>query len=197
VGSVARTRPDSCAKYDDEPEIDQLTANVLQAATVAMLGGYYEVIGTCQDNVGAGIGDFGDYEPWAGEEQIAPVLNAMRSMPALRPGTPRRSLSVDSTGAYAALRGCEIVDGKCEQQEAAVVVLNFQNSPLTITVGLHIFGLLPQASTNLLTGEDFSSAIVSPGVLHVELPALGFGLYSLQMPAVDTAPHDQASIAVV
>lgn len=196
VGSVARTRPDFCQEYDED--IDQLAANVLQAAAIAMLGGYYEVIGTCQDDVGAGIGDFGDYEPWAGEAQIAPILNGMRSTPALRPGTPRSLLSVNSTGAYAALRGCEIDAGKCNQQQTAVVVLNFQNSPQTLQVDLQQFGQVPRVLTSLLTNEDVSSAIVSRdgvvGHILVTLPALGFGLYSLKM---HSDLDDQTSIAIV
>jgi len=141
---------------------------------------------TCQDDIGAGIGDFGDYEIWAGEAQMAPVLRAMRKMPALYPGTSRSVVASNSTSAYAAVRGCK--PGSCGQEQAALVVLNFQNSPQTLEVRFPQFALQAQVSGDLLTDKDGPS-IIQEDDLHmsVTLPPLGFGLYSIQMSEEPTA----------
>merc|ERR1711865_219512 len=142
------------------------------------LGGYYEVHSTCQKDVGVGIGDFGDYELWAGEAQVAPVLHAMRKN--VPPSTPRHRLQVNSTGAYAALRGSSCIG--CNPESAALVVLNFKNSPQILKVELPLEADTGD-STDLLTSK-VGPSIVRPKFhpyFEVTLPALGFGLFSISV----------------
>jgi len=93
-------------------------------------------------------------------------------------------MSVNSTAAYAALRGCnpELTTQSCSQEQAAIVVLNFENSPQTLFVQLPK-GLRAQVSEDLLTGEDGPATLNADSApyFQVTLPPLGFGLYSVQV----------------
>uniref|UniRef100_A0A7S3TL01 Glycosyl hydrolase family 13 catalytic domain-containing protein n=2 Tax=Emiliania huxleyi TaxID=2903 RepID=A0A7S3TL01_EMIHU len=159
----------------------------IKAAATALLGGYYYIrFGPdCSSPYETGYGAspagnewpggcFGD---WSAAPALASTLIAMRSSPALRPGTPRTKLALSgeaATRAYAALRMSE--------GTGALVLLNFANSQ-SVQVTLSAAALAassirtPQTPVDLIDGGD--GPPMNGGSWRVTLPTRGWKVYGV------------------
>lgn len=156
-----------------------------KAAITALFGGYYIMRAgatyPCHVHYDSLVpGDAwpgGCFGEWNGSEPVAQTLKAIRSSPALSPGTTRRPLRLGASsglGGYAALR--------TSNTHAAIVVLNTASRPATITVDLEGTAVArPQIPVELITRQKGPKIERGSGMWAVSVAANGWSVLSVSL----------------
>ena len=176
-GGAVRTEPD---------ERGNATIAGQKAAITALAGAYYVVrmgAPNCSSPLPTWHYKSGDEWPagcfgkWRGTDAVASTLKAMRSHPALRPGTHRTRLNVTSggRGSYAALREAEVGEA------AVVIIFNFASVPTVVKMDLAASGILLGQRTRDLIGGFPGPAVPSAGEWEVHVGAHGWRALAVQL----------------